>query len=74
MDVKVNRTDCISCGICWTECPELFEQNEDDDLCQIILTHRSGDNLGKGTVPAELKTCAREVADQCPVSVIELND
>jgi ferredoxin len=60
MDVKVNRADCTSCGICWIECPELFEQNEDDDLCQIILKHRSGDNLEKDTVPVSFSTWSRQ--------------
>ncbi|WP_218838040.1 ferredoxin [Candidatus Methanoperedens nitratireducens] len=36
LKVNIDRDDCISCGTCWTTCPEFFEQNPEDTHSQIV--------------------------------------
>jgi len=61
MKAKINRSGCISCGLCIGTCPEVF-QLADDGLAEVIAEE----------VPAELEDKAIEAKDGCPVSVIEV--
>jgi len=70
MRVTIDREGCTSCELCWTTCPEVFEQNAQDSLSQIVEKLRVAGSLGEGEVPADLAGCAREAADGCPVEVI----
>jgi ferredoxin len=72
IEVRVDRDECISCGVCWSTCPEVFEENPDDGLTQIVDEYRIEGALGAGGVPAALEDCAREAADDCPVEVIHV--
>ena len=36
MKVTIDRDEFTSCEVCWTECPEVFEENPDDGLSQIV--------------------------------------
>lgn len=61
MKATINRSGCISCGLCIGTCPEVF--------------HLAGDGLAEviaEEVPAELEDKAIEAKDSCPVSVIEV--
>lgn len=60
MEVEINRDGCISCGLCESTCPEVF-QIADDGLAEVI-NQPTDDTM-------EL---AKEAADNCPVSVIEV--
>ena len=32
MKVEIDREECIFCGACWEECPEVFEEGEAEGL------------------------------------------
>lgn len=61
MKAIIDKTGCISCGLCVDTCPEVF-QMADDGLAEAI-----GDSI-----PEEAEEKAAEARDGCPVSVITL--
>ena len=73
MNVTIDRDGCIGCGVCWSTCPDVFEQNQDDTHSQIVNKYRTGAKLGEGEIPKELEGCASNAADGCPVQVIRLD-
>ena len=70
MKVTIDREECISCGSCWTDCPQFFEENQDDGFSQVLKQYRTAGNLGEGVAPASLGECVQTAADDCPVSII----
>lgn len=74
MKVTIKRTECTSCGTCWDTCPELFEENADDSLSQIIEKYRLNGNIAEGVPTPELEECARDASDSCPVQIIEIEE
>ncbi len=70
--VTIDRDGCISCANCWTVCPDVFEENPEDAKSRIVERYRGVTDPGEGEAPAELADCARQAADECPVSVIEV--
>jgi ferredoxin len=58
----VDKSGCISCGLCVSICPEVFRMG-DDGLAEAYKD-----------VSAELVDTATEARDGCPVSVISLED
>lgn len=58
MEVRIERTDCISCGLCVATCPEVF-QIADDGLAEVY----------QQPTP-ELEDGAKAAAEGCPVSII----
>ncbi len=70
--VSIDRNDCISCGNCWTICPDFFEQNHNDDFSQVIEMYRVGGNIAEGEAPQKLENLVREAADSCPVQIIHV--
>jgi len=69
--VKVDRNECIMCGVCWGICPDLFEAGP-DGLCQIPLAYQVAGEPGHGEAPDELRSCAEEAAVSCPVEIIHI--
>lgn len=59
MKASIDREGCIGCGLCASTCPDVFRM-ADDGLAEVIV----------GEVPAEAEDCAKEAAENCPVSVI----
>lgn len=59
MKAKLDRSGCISCGLCAETCPEVFEM-ADDGIAEV---HQEN-------VPEEVEDRAIEAQDGCPVSVI----
>lgn len=70
VNVEIDRDGCISCANCWTVCPEVFEENPDDNRSQVVEKYRAGD-IGKGQAPDGLD-CIKQAEGECPVSVIHL--
>ena len=68
--VIIDRDSCISCGLCWSTCPEVFEQNLDDGLSQILTSLQENGNLGEAAIEDDVRECAQQAADACPVSAI----
>lgn len=74
VNVTIDRDGCISCGVCWSTCPDVFEQNQDDAHSQIVDKYRTSGKLEEGGIPKELEGCARNGADACPVQVIHVEE
>ena len=70
--ITIDRDNCISCGMCWDTCPEVYEQNAADSQSQILSSWQVAGNPAEGSVGEELAECAREGASVCPVSVISV--
>jgi len=62
MKAIIDRSGCISCGICAGTCPEVFRM-ADDGLAEVYAE-----------VTPELEGTAQEARDGCPVSVISLEN
>ena len=60
MNAVINRSGCISCGLCVETCPEVF-QMADDGLAEAYAE-----------VEPSTEGRAEEARDHCPVSVISL--
>lgn len=71
--VTIERESCISCASCWTECPSVFEENQEDSFSVLREEFRAGKAIGAGEVPEDLAPCAREAADLCPVQIIRID-
>ena len=69
---RIDRDDCILCGTCWVDCPQVFEESLDDGLSQIVDEYRVGDDPGQGEVPGVLESCVQEAATNCPVEIIHV--
>lgn len=56
--VVVDESLCTGCGLCASNCPEVFQMG-DDNLAHVIA--------------GDCKTCdLKEVAEQCPVNAIAI--
>jgi ferredoxin len=72
MKVTIDRDQCISCGVCWSECPEIFEDASDDGKSRITEKYRVSGDVSKGEAPEQLRDSAQAAADGCPVSIIHV--
>jgi len=55
-------------------CPQVFKlQVEGDGKAAIVEQYRK-DDLGKGEVGEDLRTCAETARDGCPVQVINITE
>lgn len=61
MKAVINRSGCIGCGLCAGTCPEVFQMADDGlaEVCGEVDENREG---------------AEEARDNCPVSVISIED
>ena len=62
LKAQVDRSGCIGCGACVGTCPEVFRL-DNEGLSQAYQA-----------VTEETKATAIEARDNCPVSVISLED
>ena len=74
MRVRIDRGECISCGTCYAECPEVFKENEDDFFSQVVEEYRVGDDPAVGEVPEDIEDCVQEAAYGCPVEIIHVEE
>lgn len=58
MIASVDKSGCISCGLCVSICPEVFRMTDD------------GAEVYVDVVPESLEEAVKEASDSCPVSVI----
>lgn len=63
MKVTIDRDGCIGCGVCASDCPEVFSM-ADDNKAQAI----------SGDVPENAQDCANDAVESCPVSVIQISE
>ena len=59
MNVSIDESGCIGCGLCTQVCPDVFEMG-DSGVAEVIMEE----------VPENLEDSAQEAADSCPVEVI----
>lgn len=74
MKVTINQEECIDCGVCYADCPEVFEEDEENGTSQIVEAYRVDGDPTVGEIPDELVECAELGADGCPVEAIELEE
>lgn len=63
MIASIDRDGCIACELCATICPEVFRM-ADDGLAEVYVDE----------VPEESEECAKEAEEECPVSVIKVEE
>jgi len=63
MRAKIDRNGCISCGVCESTCPEVF-RIADDGLAEVYTD----------PIPESAIETAKEARDNCPVSVISIEE
>lgn len=59
MKAKLDRSGCISCGLCSETCPQVFRM-ADDGVAEVY----------REDVPEDAEESASAARDGCPVSVI----
>jgi ferredoxin len=59
MKAVVDRDACIGCGLCASDCPGVF-QLDDDTISTVIVDE----------IPADLEDCAQAAVENCPESAI----
>jgi ferredoxin len=62
MKAYVDKDLCISCGLCPSICPEVFEM-EDDGKAGVVTDE----------VPKEVEDSAKEAEGSCPTSAITVS-
>ena len=63
MKASIDRDNCISCGLCASTCPEVFRM-ADDGIAEVFVD----------VVPTEAESATLEAQDNCPVSVISVEE
>ncbi|NLL39866.1 MAG: ferredoxin [Clostridiales bacterium] len=61
MKAYVDKEGCISCGLCVEICPDVFQFDE-DGVAYVV----------SDPVPEDCEDCAVEAQENCPVSVIKV--
>lgn len=70
--VTIEREECISCGVCWSECPEFFDENPDDGFSMVKEEYQIDEDPAQGNAPDDLEDCVQAAADGCPVEIIHV--
>lgn len=63
MKASVNQDTCISCGVCVSMCPDVFQFNDDEKSHAIV-----------DCVPDNLQDDAVGARDACPVDAIDIEE
>lgn len=61
MEVRIDRDNCIGCGLCEELCPEVFAL--DDEYIATVKKQ-----------PTQLTDNLQEAADSCPTGAIEITE
>jgi ferredoxin len=74
--ITVDRSACIACGVAPNQCPEVFVFGDDNGKTRIVEKYSkvTSDETSSGSVPSDLRDCAKEAADLCPVQAITLQE
>lgn len=62
MNVNIERSDCISCGLCEATCPEVF-RIADDGLAEVYAEPTD-----------ENESAVTQAAEACPVAIIDVEE
>ncbi len=66
------REDCTSCALCWSDCPDIFEEDPKDGLSRIVEKLRINGDIAQAEAPESLRPGAQAAADGCPASIIHV--
>jgi len=69
--ITIVRDGCVQCGSCEYYCNDVFVLPEDEKAA-VVRKFRVKGNPAEGKIVNALEACAREAAEACPASVIEL--
>lgn len=61
MKACVDQETCIGCGLCASLCPQVFAM--EGDKAAVVVED----------VPKDAEGCAKDAAEQCPVSAIAVS-
>ncbi len=72
--VTVNKETCISCGVCWSIAPKVFELDPSTGKTRIKEPYLKSDSDKEsiGEVPEELRSDVEKAASNCPVGAISV--
>ena len=59
MEAEVDQDLCISCGLCVSSCPDVFDWNNSEKA-----------EVTQETIKPELEDCVQDAADGCPTDAI----
>ena len=62
MEASINKEDCVGCGLCVDDCPDIFEMQEDVAAVKVE------------EVPENLVNAVKEAAENCPVDAIIISE
>lgn len=71
MKIKIDQDGCIECGSCEALCPQVFVIPE-REKSRVVEQYAISGHPELGEINSDLESCARDAADSCPVTVIEL--
>jgi MinD superfamily P-loop ATPase len=74
MKVTIDQEECIECGVCCADCPEVFEEDDMNGTSRIVEAYRVRGDPAVGQVPDEMAECVRAAADGCPVEAIHIEE
>ena len=60
MEAEVDQDLCISCGLCVSSCPDVFDWNNSEKA-----------EVTQETIKPELEDCVQDAADGCPTDAIQ---
>lgn len=63
MKTTVDQDTCISCGVCISMCPDIYQFNDDEKSEPIV-----------DEIPNELEDDAIAARDSCPVDAIDIEE
>lgn len=70
--IKINREECIACGTCYSIDSEHFESDEEEK--GQVVNGQTDEKSSTGTFGDEKIEQAKEAEDNCPVSVITVEE
>ncbi len=74
MKVTIERESCTMCAVCWSICPDFFEESSDDGYSQVVEQYRIEDQVDEGEAPDSLSDCITEAVNGCPVEIIHIKE
>lgn len=63
MKAHVDRDKCISCGLCASICPDVFEMDE-EDISVVIVDE----------IPKDSESCSIDSQEGCPTDAITVDE
>lgn len=70
MKIHIDQEGCIECGLCEQTCSDIFIL-ENGQKASIIEKYQKN-SPNEAEVPDNLKSCANDAAESCPVQVITI--